>query len=384
MKCAVSALVAAVLFLSAAATVHAQVEMDGFSHRMRIYTPADQTVFASLVSEEMDSAVYPATYQIQESPVFRIAGNYSKDIQVSEGEAVNTSMEFISRYLPENLTVGLRAALPYEDYWPGSPQLILDYWPRWGLTLVSDSFRATIFVNAVTGTVVDAYLNTGSSALESAGFHRDSPLNKNEAERIAKDFLLMQNYTLPPDAFYSEIPWNVPWENKNYSFTHAICFDQYVQGVHIPWGNIGLGVESDTGLVTSFSYKWIDIQSVSTHGIISDEAARSKVLESLPDRSMGNIVDSILELRTRAVNSSETAFEMTLVYELTLVTTWGTRYVVDANTGIILKVAPLLDGGQDVLFYSPYARIVYLSGGCLLIALVGNRIARRRLLVREA
>ncbi len=380
----VSLVIAALLLPSAVSIAYAQVDMEGFAFRGEVYTPVNQTVFASLVLEERDPAVYPATYQTEESPVFKIIGNYSKDIQVSEGEAVNTSMKFVSRYLPENLTTGLRVALPHEYLWPGAPQIILDYfWPRWGLTLVSDSFRATIFVNAVTGTVVDAYLSTGSSALESAGFHRDSPLNKSEAEMIAKDFLLLQNYTLPPDAFYSEIPWNVPWESKSYSSTHYISFRQFVQGVHIPWGYICVEVQSDTGLVRSFTYRWIDIRSVSLQGIISDEAARNRVLESLPDPSMGNIVDSILELRTRAVNPSETAFEMTLAYELTLVTTWGTRYVVDANTGVILEAVPLLGGSQDILLYSPYARIAYLFGVALLLALVGRRIARYQLLPRR-
>ncbi len=372
------------VLISAISTSQAQVEIDGFYFRMSTYTPVNQTVFASLVAEERDLAVYPATYQIEEIPVFKIIGDYSKDIEVSEEEAVNTSMEFMSRYLPENLTVGLRVALPYEDYWPGAPQLILDSWPRWGLTLLSDYLEAWVFVNAITGTVVGAHLHIGNSVLESAGFYRDSPLSKTEAELIVKDFLLLQNYTLPPDAFYSEIPWDMPTGNKSYTFTYGIALCQFVQGVRIPWGEIYVGVQSDSGLVRSFTYKWIDIQSISLQGIITEDEARSRVLESLPDPSMGNIVDSILELRTSTVNSSETAFEMTLAYELTLVTTWGTRYVVDANTGVILKAVPLLGGGQDVLFYSPYARIVYLFGGCLVIALAGNCIARRRLLVREA
>ena len=73
-------------------------------------TPVNQSVFASLVNDTPDSVVYPQTYQVLDDPYFMIVGDYENEINVSMEEAVNASMQFLTRYLPTNLTTGLRVA----------------------------------------------------------------------------------------------------------------------------------------------------------------------------------------------------------------------------------------------------------------------------------
>jgi len=129
-------------------------------------TPVNQSVFASLVNDTPDSVVYPQTYQVLDDPYFMIIGDYENEINISMEEAVNASMQFLTRYLPTNLTTGLRVAEAQENhYWPGAPQIIADYLPKWGMTLISESIRASVFVNALSGKVTRVTLNLDSSDL---------------------------------------------------------------------------------------------------------------------------------------------------------------------------------------------------------------------------
>ncbi|MDF1541246.1 MAG: hypothetical protein P1Q69_20275, partial [Candidatus Thorarchaeota archaeon] len=93
--------------------------------------------FNSTISVIPDRCVYPPTYEIENASSFLIRGNYESLINISEESAVNASRSFIEKAFPDELTSGLRTVAPEEGYWPGAPTLIIDWWPRWAMTLVS-------------------------------------------------------------------------------------------------------------------------------------------------------------------------------------------------------------------------------------------------------
>ncbi len=343
-------------------------------------TPVNESVFASLVNDTPDSVVYPQTYQVLDDPYFMIVGDYENEINVSMEEAVNASMQFLTRYLPTNLTTGLRVAEAQENhYWPGAPQIIADCRPKWGMTLISESIRASVFVNALSGKVTRVYLNLDSSDLTMINPNAEgTSLTTDQAEEAAKDFLVLHGYTLLPNAIYEGII-SLPAVGKNY---YWLALHESVDGVTVPFGEIFFEIEASTGIVTRFTYRWIDIEHIPIESILTSEEAKLASLANFDDPNEGVAISADLFLGMLGFDPDVSEFELRLIYDVRVVTTASYAYFVDAHTGEILRISAVLDGGFDK-FYSPYARIGLVFGVAILVSAVGFRIVGRKLRARS-
>lgn len=343
-------------------------------------TPVNQSVFASLVNDTPDSVVYPQTYQVLDDPYFMIVGDYKNEINVSIEEAVNASMQFLTRYLPTNLTTGLRVAEAQENhYWPGAPQIIADYWPKWGMTLISESMHATVFVNALSGKVTTVYLSLDSSDLTIIASNAEgTSLTTDQAEEAAKDFLVLHGYTLLPNAVYEGII-TLPSVGHNY---YWLALHESVNGVSIPFGSIIFEIEASTGIVTHFEYRWIDIDHIPIESILTSEEAKLASLANLDDPNEGAAISADLFLGMLGYDPDVSEFELRLIYDVTVITTASYRYLVDAHTGEILMTSVYFSSGFDII-YSPYARIGLVFGVAILVSAVGSRMVGRRLRARS-
>jgi hypothetical protein len=339
-------------------------------------TPVNESVFASLVSDTPDSVVYPQTYQVLDDPYFMIVGDYENEINVSMEEAVNASMQFLTRYLPTNLTTGLRVAEAQENnYWPGAPQIITDYWPKWGMTLISESIRASVYVNALSGKVTRATLNLDSSDLTMIASHAEGTrLTADQAEEAAKDFLVLHGYTLLPNAMYEGIIF-LPAVGNNY---YTLVLHESVDGVPVLFGSIIFKIEASTGIVTHFEYRWIDIERIPIESILTSEEAKLASLANLDDPNEGAAISAGLFLGMLGYDPDVSEFELRLIYDVRVITTASYAYSVDAHTGEILRISAVFDSGFAMI-YSPYARIGLVFGVAILVSAVGFKIVSRKL-----
>ena len=339
-------------------------------------TPVNQSVFASLVNDTPDSVVCPQTYQVLDDPYFMIVGDYENEINVSMEEAVNASMQFLTRYLPTNLTMGLRVAETQENnYWPGAPQIIADYWPRWAMTLISESMHAAVYVNALSGKVTRVMLSIDSSDLTMIASNAErTSLTTDQVEEAAKDFLVLHGYTLLPNAIYEGII-SLPAVGKNH---YRLALHESVDGVSVPFGEIFFEIEASTGIVTRFTYRWIDIGHIPIESILTSEEAKLASLASLDDPNEGAAISADLFLRMLGYEPEVSEFELRLIYDVRVITTASYAYSVDAHTGEILGIGAVFDGGFDII-YSPYARIGLVFGVAIMVSAVGFRIVGRKL-----
>ncbi|MHA1935991.1 MAG: hypothetical protein ACW97A_11970 [Candidatus Thorarchaeota archaeon] len=309
-----------------------------------------------------DSCVYPATYDIEYNTSFLIRGNYAPLINVSENQAINAAFVFFEEYLPDVLTTGLRAASSDEGFWPGSPMLITDFWPRWAMTLVSDSIEAAVFVNALSGKVVNFALysyNTSVYPLE--------PIESAEAaENHTIDFFQSQNYTLLPDAVYDGI--SLLSEGKKPYYT--VIFHQEVGEIPISFGEIYLEIDSTYGLIEHFSYRWIEIEEIPVERVLPVAEINDIILDTFNDTSEITIVSTELCFNRIGFSPDTPEFVMQLVYELKLVRFNSYIYTIDALSGEILGVDVLMSS-SFLIVYSPFFRVVAI----LLIAVVSSSIS---------
>ncbi len=343
-------------------------------------TPVNQSVFASLVNDTPDSVVYPQTYQVLDDPYFMIVGDYENEINVSMEEAVNASMQFLTRYLPTNLTTGLRVAEALENnYWPGAPQIIADYWPRWAMTLISESMHAAVYVNALSGKVTRVMLSIDSSDLTMIVSNAEgTSLTTDQAEEAAKDFLVLHGYTLLPNAVYEGII-TLPAVGHNY---YWLALHESVDGVSVPFGSLLFKIEASTGIVTLFEYRWIDIEHIPIESILTSEEAKLASLANLDDPNEGAAISADLFLGMLGYDPDVSEFELKLIYYVTVITTASYRYLVDAHTGEILRIDISFDSGFDII-YSPYVRIGLVFGVAIMVSAVGFRIVGRKLRARS-
>ncbi len=343
-------------------------------------TPVNQSVFASLVNDTPDSVVYPQTYQVLDDPYFMIVGDYENEINVSMEEAVNASMQFLTRYLPSNLTTGLRVAEAQENnYWPGAPQIIADYWPRWAMTLISESIDAAVYVNALSGKVTRVALFLDSSDLTMIASNAEGiSLTTDQAEEAAKDFLVLHGYTLLPNAVYAGI-LSLPAVGKNH---YTLALHESVDGVSVPFGDIFFEIEASTGIITQFEYRWIDIEHIPIESILTSEEAKLASLANFDDPNEGAAISADLFLGMLGYDPDVSEFELRLIYDVTVITTASYAYFVDAHTGEILMTSVYFGSGFDII-YSPYARMGLVFGVAILVSAVGFRIVSWKLRARS-
>jgi hypothetical protein len=295
-------------------------------------------------------------------------------------EAVNASMQFLTRYLPTNLTMGLRVAEVQENnYWPGAPQIIADYWPRWAMTLISESMHAAVYVNALSGKVTRVMLSIDSSDLTMIASNAEGiSLTTDQAEEAAKDFLVLHGYTLLPNAIYAGII-SLPAVGKNH---YWLSLHEEVNGVSVPFGEIFFEIEASTGIVTRFTYRWIDIEHIPIESILTSEEAKLASLANFDDPNEGAAISADLFLGMLGYDPDVSEFELRLIYDVRVITTASYAYSVDAYTGEILRISADFGSGFDII-YSPYARIGLVFGVAILVSAVGFRMVGRKLRARS-
>jgi hypothetical protein len=354
--------------------------IDGIlNHYYRLFTntvtPVNQSVFASLVNETPHPVVYPQSYTVEYNTSYAIYGDYGDNITITESEAVDAAFKHLKDYLPESMTEDFRVVELEDHTFPGVPFVITSYWPRWAMTLIAPSFHADIFVNALSGGVV--YTNiwaNESQLLEFESFSPESPLTHEHAEEAAKEYLQLLNYTLPPNAMY-EGPVRKPAYFYGDDDYYTISFHQVVNGVLVQYGHLRLRIETETGLVSEFVYRWIDINEIPTERVISVETATQAVLDNFTDPSEALVTDIVLTLALTESYASKTPFAMRLAYRIRAVRWEAYLFIVDACTGEILSRDFLMSVS---LLDSPYRRVGMVLAVAFFLSLQSYEIAMRR------
>ena len=345
--------------------------------------PVAQTTFASLLNETPHPVVYPQSYTVEYNTSYTIYGDYADNITITENNAVGAAMKHLKDYLPESMTEDLRVAEPEDHTFPGVPFVITSYWPRWAMTLISPSFYADIYVNALSCSVVQAYISVNiSQLLEFESFSPESPLTDERAEKAAKEYLQLLNYTLLPNAMYEGIVHKPAYFDGDSNY-YSLSFHQVVNGVFVQYGYLNMEIDRETGLVSKFVYRWIDINEIPTERVISVETATQAVLETFTDPSEAQVTDIVLTLALTEYYAFETPFSMKLAYRVKAVRWESYRFIVDACTGEILSRDFLISADFDML-YSPYLRIELVLAVAFGLSLLSYRIAMRRVTKEHA
>jgi hypothetical protein len=230
-------------------------------------------------------------------------------------------------------------------------------------------------VNALSGGVV--YTNiwaNESQLLEFESFSPESPLTHEHAEEAAKEYLQLLNYTLPPNAMY-EGPVRKPAYFYGDDDYYTISFHQVVNGVLVQYGHLRLRIETETGLVSEFVYRWIDINEIPTERVISVETATQAVLDNFTDPSEALVTDIVLTLALTESYASKTPFAMRLAYRIRAVRWEAYLFIVDACTGEILSRDFLMSVS---LLDSPYRRVGMVLAVAFFLSLQSYEIAMRR------
>lgn len=345
--------------------------------------PVAQTTFASLLNETPHPVVYPQSYTVEYNTSYTIYGDYADNITITENNAVGAAMKHLKDYLPESMTEDLRVAEPEDHTFPGVPFVITSYWPRWAMTLISPSFYADIYVNALSCSVVQAYISVNiSQLLEFESFSPESPLTDERAEKAAKEYLQLLNYTLLPNAMYEGIVHKPAYFDGDSNY-YSLSFHQVVNGVFVQYGYLNMEIDRETGLVSKFVYRWIDINEIPTERVISVETATQAVLETFTDPSEAQVTDIVLTLALTEYYAFETPFSMKLAYRVKAVRWESYRFIVDACTGEILSRDFLISADFDML-YSPYLRVELVLAVAFGLSLLSYRIAMRRVTKEHA
>ncbi len=301
-----------------------------------------------------DSCVYPATYDIEYNTSYLIRGNYAPMINVSEETAVDAAFAFLSEYLPEELLTGLRIGGTGEGYLPGNPMLSTDCWPRWMMTVVSDYIEAAVYVNALSGKIVDFALYSYDTSV----FEYESIESTEEAENYTIDFLQSQNYTLLPDAVYDGAGLNSEPRNPYY----ILSFHQEINEIPISFGQIYFKIDATYGLIEHFKYRWIEIDEIPLDRVLPIDDINNIVLDAVSDAFWTTIRSTELRLNQIGFDPDSPEFEMRLVYEVMVS---GYIYTVDAISGEILSIAALF-GSSFLIVYTPGFQVTAM----LVIAIV--------------
>lgn len=294
-----------------------------------------------------DSCIYPATYDIECNTSYLIRGNYAPLINVSEETAVDAAFAFLSEYLPEELLTGLRVVEPGEEYWPGSPMLSTDYWPRWMMTFVSDFVEADVYVNALSGKVVKFTM----SSYDTSFFEYEPIESTEEAENDTIDFLQSQNYTLLPDAVYDGASLSSDPNNPYYTLN----FHQEINEIPIGFGQIYFKIDATYGLIERFTYRWIEIDEIPLDRVLPIDDINNIVLEAINDTSENTVLSTELRFNQIGFDPDSPEFVMRLVYEVT-VAYGGVNprlYIIDALSGEILRIDQLI-GSLLLTVYAQY------------------------------
>jgi len=339
--------------------------------------PVEQTAFADLLNEAPHPVGYPQSYTEEYNTSYAIYGDYADNITITENEAVDAAIKHLKDYLPEPMTEDLRVAESEDHAYPGVPFVITNSWPRWAMTLLSDSFHANIYVNALSGSVVQAYIRANiSQFLEFESFSPESPLTAERVEEAAKEYLQLLNYTLLPNAMYEGLVHKPAYFDGDSNY-YTLSFRQVVNGVFVQYGYLNMEIDGETGLVSTFAYRWIDINEIPTERVISVETATQAVLESFTDPSEAQVTDVVLTLALTKSYAFETPFTMRLAYRIRAVRWEAYRFIVDACTGEILSRDFLMSANFDML-YSPYLRVELVLAVAFGLSLLSYRIATRR------
>ncbi len=306
-----------------------------------------------------DSCVYPATYDIEYNTSYLFRGNYASQINVTEETAVDAAFTFLSEYLPEELLTGLRIGA---EHWPGSPSISTDFWPTWMMTLVSDYIRTAVFVNALSGKVVQCIL----SEYDTSDLDFEPVESTEEAENHTIDFLRLQNYTLLPDAVYDGASLFSGVTNPYYT----LSFHQVVDEIPVSFGWINIRVDATCGLITRFNYRWLEIDEIPVDRILPVEEINDIVLEAVNDTFLSGILSTELHFNRIWIGPDSPEFEMRLVYEVRVARGVNPDvYTVDAISGEILGMDHEI--GVTVVLYVPYFGVAVM----LIVATVSSRAA---------
>jgi len=348
---------------------------------MNTSAPVNQSAFASLVNETPHPVVYPQSYTVEYNTSYSIYGDYADNITITESEAVDAAFKHLKNYLPESMTEDLRVAELDDHTYPGVPFVITSYWPRWAMTFIAPSFHADIYVNALSGDVVCANIWANrSQLLEFESFSPENPLTHERAEEAAKEYLQLFNYTLLPDAMYKG-PIRKPAYFSGDDDHYTISFHQVVNEVPVQYGYLNLRIETETGLVSEFVYRWIDINEIPTERVISVETATQAVLENFTDPSEAQVTDIVLTLALTEYYASKTPFTMKLAYKIRAVRWEAYVFIVDACTGEILGREMLMSVS---VLYSPYGRVGMVLAVALFLSLQSYEISMRRVTKEHA
>ncbi len=311
-----------------------------------------------------DSCVYPATYDIEYNTSYLIRGNYAPLINISEDVAVDAAFVFLSEYLPKELLEGLRIGDSGEGYWPGSPMLSTDCWPRWMMTLVSDYIEAAVYVNALSGKVVDFALYSYDTSV----FEYEPIESTEEAENYTIDFLRSQNYTLLPDAVYD----GADLLSKPKKPYYYIAFHQEINEIPISFGQISFRIDATYGLIEHFKYRWIEINEIPVDRVLPIDDINNIVLEAINDTSENTILSTELRFNQIGFDPDSPDFVMRLVYEVT-VACGGVNpklCTIDALSGEILSIVQTI-GSLFLTMYIQYFGIAAM----LMVAVVSSGAA---------
>ncbi len=345
--------------------------------------PVEQTAFADLLNETPHPVVFPQSYTVEYNTSYTIYGDYANNITITENEAVDAALKHFKDYLPEPMTENLRVAELEDHRYPGVPFVITNSWPRWAMTLLSDSFHASIFVNALSGSVVQAYTHANiSQLLEFESFSPESPLTAEGAEEAAKEYMQLLNYTLLPNAMYEGIVHKPAYFGGDSNY-YTLSFRQVVNEVVVQYGYLNMEIDGETGFVSEFAYRWIDIDEIPTERVISMETATQAVLENFTDPSEAQVTDIVLTLALTESYAFKTPFAMRLAYEIRAVRWEAYLFIVDACTGEILSKDMLMSVNFDML-YSPYLRVELVLAVAFGLSLLSYRIAMRRVTKEHA
>lgn len=313
-----------------------------------------------------DSCVYPATYDIEYNTSYLIRGNYEPLINVSEEIAVDAAFVFLSEYLPEELLTGLRVVESGEEYWPGSPMLTTDCWPRWIMTIVSDFIEADVYVNALSGKVVKFTM----SSYETSVFEYEAIESTEEAENYTIDFLQSQNYTLLPDAVYDGVTESSEPNNPHYT----LHFHQEINKIPISIGYLYFKIDATYGLIEHFTYRWIEIDEIPLDRVLPIEEIHNIVLEAVNDAFWTTIRSTELRLNQIGFDPDSPEFEMRLVYEVMVS---GYIYTVDAISGEIVSIAALF-GSSFLIVYTPGFQVTAMLVIAIVVSGASYKFVKKR------
>ncbi|MHA1576910.1 MAG: hypothetical protein ACTSU3_06080 [Candidatus Thorarchaeota archaeon] len=247
--------------------------------------PVVSSTFSNLTDHTSGSVIFQHPYSVISEKPLVVVENYSfyvQSVSVTYDEALQTARDWLASVGPSfiiwDLLFSINSTAP----------------PSWTFRFSFPGFTSYVIVETVTGSVIEfeiAYLNDFDP----------TPLTLKEAEKLAYEFLVGHNISIPETARYIR---GLPYDCQRF---YSLVFQEYVGPVRIETSGIVVRTSAFTRGVSYFKMNWFGLDDIDLSSIIHPDV----VQKNAQVRLAGNN-----EYIPEVTNNSDIIWEMS---ELTLV-----------------------------------------------------------------